>query len=300
MQWIEITAPSVEEAKQQALEHLGIGEDEAEFDVVAEPTKGLFGKMRGEARVRARVLPKGPRPKAERRDRRKKGKDQTDTADQGDSAEHTERGEASPGREEPAVSEHDQDTTEVAERPGAGARTRPAREPREPRGERPSRPERSEPADPASLEQQAAAAQAFVAGLVASVGLEGSTTVAVVDGDIEVDVQGEDLGLLIGPRGQVLLAVQELARVAAAREVDGRPARLRVDVSSYWRKRHEALARFAVKVAGEVAATGVARALEAMSAPDRKVVHDAVGSVEGVSTRSEGEDPHRRVVITPA
>ena len=72
MEWVETTGKSVEQAKEAALDQLGIHEDEAEFEVMEEPRPGLFGRMRGDARVRARVAPKAPRAKQERRERRRK------------------------------------------------------------------------------------------------------------------------------------------------------------------------------------------------------------------------------------
>ena len=69
MEWVETTARSVEEAKDAALDQLGIDEQEAEFEIVEEPRAGLFGRVRGEARVRARVAPKQPRPRQERQRR---------------------------------------------------------------------------------------------------------------------------------------------------------------------------------------------------------------------------------------
>src|SRR5215831_9151443 len=76
MEWVETTGRTVEEAKELALDQLGVVEDDAEFDVVEEPRPGLFGRIRGEARVRARVRPTQPRPKADRRDRRRRPKDE--------------------------------------------------------------------------------------------------------------------------------------------------------------------------------------------------------------------------------
>ena len=69
MEWVETTGRTVEEAKNAALEMLGVDVDDAEFEIVEEPKPGLFGRTRGEARVRARVRPTQVRPKAERRDR---------------------------------------------------------------------------------------------------------------------------------------------------------------------------------------------------------------------------------------
>src|SRR3954470_19195813 len=72
MEWVETTGKTVDEAKEAALDQLGVHEDDAEFEVVEEPRTGLFGRTRGEARVRARVRPTRPRPKTERSNRRRR------------------------------------------------------------------------------------------------------------------------------------------------------------------------------------------------------------------------------------
>src|SRR5205823_8139167 len=71
VQWVEVTGRTVEEAKEAALDQLGVDEQDAEFEVLEEPKSGLFGRLRTEARVRARVVPTAPRPKVERRDRKR-------------------------------------------------------------------------------------------------------------------------------------------------------------------------------------------------------------------------------------
>ncbi|MDP9020010.1 MAG: single-stranded DNA-binding protein, partial [Actinomycetota bacterium] len=141
--------------------------------------------------------------------------------------------------------------------------------------------------------------RAFLAGLVDAFGLEGRTEVDHVDEEtLEGRVVGDGLGLLIGPRGQTLAAVQDLARSAVLRG-GGRGIRLRVDVGGYQERRREALQRFTREVADQVLSTGTAVSLEPMPPPDRKVVHDTVNTIDGVTTRSEGEEPERRVLIVP-
>jgi len=76
--------------------------------------------------------------------------------------------------------------------------------------------------------------------------------------------------------------------------------RLRIDVSGYRERRREALEKFAVAVAQEVRETGQTKALEPMASADRKVVHDSIHDIDGVASHSDGEEPRRRVVITPA
>jgi spoIIIJ-associated protein len=154
--------------------------------------------------------------------------------------------------------------------------------------------------DDLSLAEQAELARNFVAGLVRAFGAEGSVAVREIDEDtFEVAVEGDDLGLLIGPKGQTLQAIQELARTSIQRKVIGRPARLLVDVAGYRERRRVALERFTRQVAEEVIASGERRVLEPMGPADRKTVHDTVNEIDGVSTSSEGEEPRRRVVLIP-
>jgi len=155
--------------------------------------------------------------------------------------------------------------------------------------------------DDVTVEQQADLTEEFLTGLLDAFGVTGSLERETVDEDtIEVQVAGDDLGLLIGPKGQTLLAVQDIARTFVQRKATGlHQGRVRIDVGGYRQRRREALQRFARQVATEVEASGVQKALEPMAAGDRKVVHDEVNLIEGVRTISEGEDPRRRVVIIP-
>ena len=86
MQWVETTGRSIDEAKVLALDQLGVDVDDAEFEVLEEPRPGLFGRVRGEARVRARVRPSVPRTKTERRTPRKRNAKASDAEPSGDVA----------------------------------------------------------------------------------------------------------------------------------------------------------------------------------------------------------------------
>ena len=277
MEWVETTGRTIEEAKEAALDQLGVDEGDAEFEILAEPKRGLFGIGGTEARVRARVRPATPRPKDERRRRRDRG----------------ERGER--GGDRPRGRRQDSPRPD-----GRGAREADRDEDR-PKQQQPDTTDKGAPVDDdVPVTEQAEMARAFVAGLVEAFGASATVTAAVEDDTIEVAVTGEDLGLLIGPKGQTLQAVQELAKTVVQRHVPGRVARLHVDVAGYREKRREALARFTHQVAEQVVATGERRALEPMNPADRKVVHDTANTIDGVTTTSEGEEPRRRVVILPA
>lgn len=150
-----------------------------------------------------------------------------------------------------------------------------------------------------SVEQQGEIVDEFLDGLLDAFGLDGEVEVDRVDDDtVEIRVDGEDLGLLIGPGGNTLTSLQELSKTVVQRHATGaHHGRIRVDVAGYRQRRREALTGFAQQVADEVRETGTQKGLEPMGAADRKVVHDAVSEVEGVATISEGQEPRRRVVI---
>jgi spoIIIJ-associated protein len=145
-----------------------------------------------------------------------------------------------------------------------------------------------------------AAAEAFLKGLLNELGATATiSSNQLADDVVEVVVTGDDLGTLIGPKGATLLALQELTRIVVQRHTPPSEYRITVDINGYRKRRHEALARFAHQVAAEVVATNKKRALEPMPPADRKVVHDAVNDIDGVTTISEGEEPNRRVVLVP-
>jgi spoIIIJ-associated protein len=150
---------------------------------------------------------------------------------------------------------------------------------------------------PVSLDEQAEIARAFVDGLLQRFGISAQVSMDVGEDSVEVQVEGPQLGLLIGPKGQTLSAIQELTRTAVQHRVSGHTARVIVDVAGYRQRRKEALERFTRQVAQDVLATGVQKVLEPMTAPDRKIVHDTANGIPGIRTASEGEDPRRRVLI---
>lgn len=153
-----------------------------------------------------------------------------------------------------------------------------------------------------TIDQQADVVAGFLRGLADRFGAAGSeTAIERVDEDtVEIRLTGGDLGLLIGPKGQTLQLIQELARTTVQRRGGGtQEGRIRIDIAGYRERRREALTRFTEQVAAQVIESGVQKALEPMNPADRKVVHDTVNGIDGVRTISEGEDTRRRVVILP-
>jgi len=365
VEWVEVTGKTVDEATERALDQLGVAVGDAELVIVAEPKTGLFGRVREEARVRARVRPVGARPKRERSRRSRQGDRDRDRGGQrssGGSRSHSSGGGNGSGsqsgsggsggsRESGRATESDEADEDVTVRTGdgngaprgggsgttAGAgtsrsarrrrnRTRAASgagqdgvegsngaargagngtEPREHAAQRSLQSKETketvEMAEGMTLEEQGEAGRVFLTGLLSEYGIEGSVETRLLDEEtVEIAASGDDLGILVGPRGSTLTALQDLTRAVVQRQCPSRTDRILVDVAGYREKRSAALKRFSVGIAEEVLASGQEKALEPMSPADRKSVHDAVNEMDGVVTRSEGEDPNRHIVIAPA
>lgn len=311
MEWVETTAKTIEAAREAALDQLGVGADEAEFDVIEEPRPGLFGRMRGEARLRARVRPAQVRPKQERRRKGAKTKADTSANGRGDGESgaetaSTSAGTANGGRSTSGTETTETDTTSTDTR-RTDTRRRPARSttttstpPRSTQNEEQQMNNEDQPQSSVTPEEVGAAAVAFMNGLTDAFGLDGSASLHVEDLELRVDVTGSELGLLVGPGGRTLNAIQDLARVSAQRRLGDHETRLRIDVAGYRERREAALAAFARDIAEQVRTSGTARSLEPMSSSDRKVVHDVLNDETGVASRSVGEDPDRRIIVEPA
>jgi spoIIIJ-associated protein len=154
------------------------------------------------------------------------------------------------------------------------------------------------------LEEQGEIAAEFLEGVLTRMGITADVEPVLEGGTMYVDVLGqgpddEDMGLLIGRHGQTLDALQELARAVVGQRT-GMRARIIVDIEEYKRRQRARLEDRAVEIAKRVARSGREEELEPMNPFERKVVHDAVATVEGVRSSSRGEDPERRVVIQPA
>jgi spoIIIJ-associated protein len=143
-------------------------------------------------------------------------------------------------------------------------------------------------------------------GEVAADYIEGLLDVADLDGDIDMDVEGEralvsvvgaTLDELVGSKGEVLEALQELTRLAVHRHT-GMRTRIMIDVGGYRQRKRAELAETGRDAADEVKRTGVPKKLWAMNPFERKIVHDAVAA-SGLRSESEGEEPDRRVVVLP-
>ena len=284
MEWVTITAATLEDAKNLALDQLGVAAEDAEFDILEEPKQGLFGRMRGEARVRARVRPTSARAKAPRREARR------------DRGPRNERGGDSRSSRSPrqrSGERRQRDTDRDSGRDsGRGADRETGRED--------ARAARRDDAPKVPVTTVSEAATTFLQGIMDAAGLRATVTATVEGEEIDISVAGDDLTEFVGPKGATLTALQDLTRVVSQRRLGDHDTRLRIDVGGYRERRREALGRFAMKVAQDVMESGTPRILEPMNSADRKIVHDTLATVAEVVTHSEGDDPFRRVVVSAA
>ena len=333
MEWIETTGITLDEAKERALDRLGVAEDELEVEVLVEASRSMFGLMKTEARLRARVRPTSPRPKAERRDRnrrndrngrgrdgRSKGQNgKSKGVDQGGGDRNRGRGTSqgsrdrrqgsTTGRQREELgggnrrSRGDQGqqetdagiTQKTADRRGRNGES--AKSPTNENGRGNDR-ERAD-VETMDLQTQARITEDFLQGLLDRMGLEARVASRIEEDRLTVEAQGLNLGLAIGQRGETVRAITELSRTLVQRSSDGQAdGSLTVDIGGYRERRRTFLADFARTQAEAVLADGRPRALEPMAAADRKVVHDTIGEIDGLATLSEGSDADRRVVIS--
>jgi spoIIIJ-associated protein len=161
---------------------------------------------------------------------------------------------------------------------------------------------------PTSKRKTASDADLFRQSEIAADYIEGLLDILDADGDIDelvsagrpvVEVVGARLQTLIGPRGATLEALQELTRLAIFKQT-GEPSRLLLDVGGFRDQRRKELAATARNAVEKVKQHGEVVKLEPMSAFERKCVHDVVNATPGVESESEGVEPNRRIVISPA
>ena len=257
LRFIESTGKNEDEAIRSALRQLGLDRDEVSVEVLERAKSGFLGIGSSPAKVKVTYeVPDEPAPEP------------------APEPEPTE--EPAP---EPAPAE---EVSAPAEEPAAGAEaSAPVEEPaaEEPAGDRTE------------------AIRDFLTGLMAHMEVEAAPRIGRgEDGSYKVELVGEDLGALIGRRGETLDAIQQLTSYAVNRGQSKR-ARIHVDVEGYRAKREESLQRLARKVAGKVVKYRRNVTLEPMNAYERHVIHTALQDYPDVTTYSIGTEPNRRTVV---
>ncbi len=149
-----------------------------------------------------------------------------------------------------------------------------------------------------TLEWKAQRTGEFVRDLLKTMDIGAEVTASVKDDMIFVDIEGDNLGLLIGRRGQTLDALQYLTALASNRG-EGEWTRIVLDVEGYRGRREETLRGLARRLAEKASAGSRRVVLDPMNALERRIIHNELQGFAGVETHSEGKDPYRRVIILP-
>ncbi len=303
---IDATGRSIDEAIFNGLKELEISIDEVEIDIIQQESKGILGIGAKPAIVRLTerepedvALPDYLNPENQRRDR----SERRDRRDRRDRRERRDRTDSREAAEEAATDGEAQEASEAAEAQESSDRPRRDRDRRDRRRkgdrERNDRREPKEPPEGFTLEAaEGNPAAQFLKGLLEHMNVEGTVLAKAEDEGIRLYIDKSTMGMLIGHRGETLDAMQYLTSLAVNRnrKQEGY-TRVSIDTEGYREKREETLARLARKIAGQVKATGRSRTLEPMNPYERRVLHATLQNHPYVSTRSEGEEPNRRVVI---
>jgi spoIIIJ-associated protein len=296
---VEAEGRTVNEATEKALEELSLRRDQVDVEVLSEGRPRLLG-FRGEpARVRVtpRPEPVAPPPVERRQPTRRTtvvDEEAEVEEDEGDE-EDEEYDEDDEGDEEEGEDEDEYEDDDDAGEPMPAELLRPA-----PRVA--VAPVEHVPADPADV----AVAVEVLENLIRLTGLDATVTAREPEtagdglGMIQavLDVDGEDLGLLIGRRGQTLASMQYLLNLIVAKQI-GKRASFGVDVDGYRRRREESLVNLAKRTAARVRDTGRSVTLEPMPPNERRIVHITLADDPNVMTVSIGEGEGRKVAITP-
>ena len=275
MDYITVTAKTLDDAITDALVQLGVTSDQLDYEVIEKGSAGFLGIGVKQAVIKARKKVEEPEVKEEPVKDEKK-----DTEPVKDHAGHTEK---------PAKEKKHKNKYKKEEKP-AEVKEEPVKEEKEARKE----------IQLGKVEDQTIeACEKFVADVMQAMGMEDVKVTSCVDeeGALSINMEGPNMGILIGKRGQTLDSLQYLTNRVANKMQDGY-VRVKLDTEDYRRRRKETLENLAKNIAGKVKRTRRTVVLEPMNPYERRIIHSALQSDPAVTTHSEGEEPYRKVVVT--
>lgn len=296
------TGKTLEEAKAAACEKLGVTPDMVTMDVLELPKKTLFGLKTIPAKVKVTLLEEYAKKAAAEEKKQKAAKPEEKKEEK--AKEEPAKEKKAPQNEKPKAEK--KENREKKEKPKKQpkpekkepeVKTVPVSEPAEPETAK-----KEEPVvvlDPEVVELKGSAAAAYIKDILKVLGYEdASVEYSQRDGSIVLQISGDNMGAVVGRRGDNLDAMQYLASLVANRS-EGSYVRVVLDVDDYRSKREVSLRAYARKTAIQVARSGKAITLEAMNPYERRIVHSTVQGVNGATSKSTGSEPNRRVVISP-
>ncbi len=291
MEYITVSAKDLDDAITEALVELGVTSDQLDYEVIEKGSAGFLGIGMKQAVIRAR---KKEEPKPEQTEapveRETAATEETIATEEAAPKEHKEykKNRSNKNRHREKPKDFVQETGPVDENdPNYAVKTPP--------------PVKKE-VELAKVEDETInTCRSFIENVLDAMGMENVTVTAEVDeeGALSINMEGNDMGILIGKRGQTLDSLQYLANRVANKAQDGY-VRVKLDTEDYRRRRKETLENLAHNIASKVKRTRHTVALEPMNPYERRIIHSALQSDPAVATHSEGEEPYRRVVVTLA
>ena len=294
-----ITGKTIDEAKANAVAQLGLDADGFSYQVIQLPKAGFLGFGAQPAKIEVSYEVPDPQPEAPKVALSAASRSKPKPAKKPEQAKQeppkAEMPKAEPVKQEaPAAPKAEAPQAPKAPKPEKKERREPRKPlpPKEPK--EPKEPKVYAAAEPGSVEERI---EVFLKGLLEHMGSQAVPHCWKEDGNTyQVELVGEDLGYLIGRRGDTLDAIQHLANYSINRDVEGH-IRINVDAESYREKREESLRRYAVKKAQQVLKMRRRTTLEPMNAYERHVIHAALQDMDNITTHSTGVEPNRCVVI---
>ena len=311
---------TVEEAIEAACTELGCSRDQIEFEILTLAKKSFFGLRVTPAQVRVSYDDGVPEPKAQRpKDQRRPQGQRRPEGQRRPQDQRRPEGQQRPeDQPRPEDQQRPQDQPRPAEQRPSAAEV-PAPKAAEPAPAAPAVPTAQENGTfleeivslapltdeiPDAVRPKAEAAVDYLTGVIRAMGVENFTVTPKMREDtLVLMIEGRNIGVVIGRRGETLNALQTLTGLAAnqgERREDGAYVRVNLDSGHYREKRNRTLEELATKVALNAVRTGRSTTLEPMNPFDRRIIHAAVARVEGAVSTSVGNEPTRRVVISSA
>ncbi len=301
MEYITVSAKDLDDAITEALVELGVTSDQLDYEVIEKGSAGFLGIGMKQAVIRARRKP-GTETEEEPDlsdltdfSAAKAGTEESGKKENGDSEHHAKKKNKSHKNHHNNNQEYDHaDKTEEETQTVTESVEEPVEQSRE------EAPAPKKEVVLAKVEDQTiAACESFIKNVLDAMDMKDVKVTTSIDeeGALAIDMEGSDMGILIGKRGQTLDSLQYLANRVANKAQDGY-VRVKLDTEDYRRRRKETLENLAHNIANKVKRTRRKVELEPMNPYERRIIHSALQSEPYVTTHSEGEEPYRRVVVT--
>ena len=308
------TGKTVDEAIEAACTALGCERSEIEFEILALAKKSFFGLRTTPAQVKVTWEDGTPEPRANRPQEGRREKKAEKPAEKPAEKKPEPRAEKPKNEPKPEKPKAEKPAEPKPEKPRAEKPAEP--KPEKPRAEKAEKPRAEKPAEkkpeiepmrplpelsdeiPEAVKPKAELAAAYLTEVIKAMEVKDFTiTPKMREDTLVLLIEGSDLGVVIGRRGETLDSLQVLAGLAANRG-EGEYVRVNLDSGNFREKRTKTLEELAVKMAKNAVRTGRSTTLEPMNPYDRRIIHAAVAGVEGAASTSIGEEPNRRVVIS--